>query len=90
VLIPFEDYCEKITDEIFRRMHLSSDPRFSPRFRSFIRFSGTKAIPFILNIASFFVLYRIFTAVQANYGNDKLFVLVAVIFVMSLKLNGKK
>jgi hypothetical protein len=89
MLIDFESYCGRITDEIFKRMNLDYDPRFTPKAKRVFRWIGVKAIPFILQIATFIILFNIYSRV-AKLGIDKLVILMAVIFTMSLRLNQKK
>jgi hypothetical protein len=79
MLIDFESYCGRITDEIFKRMNLDYDPRFTPKAKRV----------FILQIATFIILFNIYSRV-AKLGIDKLVILMAVIFTMSLRLNQKK
>jgi hypothetical protein len=71
-------------------MNIDQDPIYTTKFKKFIRFMGEKFTPFILNIASFFLLLFIFGRILASYGIERLFVLFMVIFVMSLKLGDKK
>lgn len=83
MLIPFEDYCEKITDKIFMYFNLEHDDRYGEKFKKTIRFIGTKLAPFILHIASFIILYNIFQRVHDSFGMDRLIILFMVIFIMS-------
>lgn len=89
MLLDFEKYCERITDEIFKRMHLDTEPVITPKARKTFRWIGVKLIPFILQIATFFILLNIFNRIVTSYGIEKLVVLFMVIFIMSLRAKQK-
>ncbi|MCJ7768169.1 hypothetical protein MUP79_07240 [Candidatus Bathyarchaeota archaeon] len=90
MLIDFEQYCGRITDEIFKRLNVEYDHRYTPKARKVFRWIGVKAIPFILQIATFIILYNIYNRIVTGYGIEKLAVLIAVIFTLSLRTNQKK
>jgi len=89
MLIDFDKYCEKITDKILFYFNVESDPLYSERARKFFRWFGYKLIPFILNIASFFILLTIFNRIAKNYGMTKLLVLFMTIYVMNMRVSNK-
>jgi hypothetical protein len=89
-LIDIDKICERQTDRIFKWFNIDTDPTYSPKFRRFVRFFGTKVIPTIFNIAIFFLLFYIFTSIARNKGIEALFVLFVTIYVMNLRLNSKK
>jgi hypothetical protein len=84
VLIDWNKICERITDELGQRLHFDTDEKYKP-FRKFYHWWGTKATPFIMNIASFFVLYGIFSTIYSKFGLDRLIVIFITIFVLNLR-----
>lgn len=76
------DITDRAVDQILVRMNIDTDPIFTVGFRKFIRWFGYKAIPFVLNIASFIVMVFIFNKVLAAVGFEKTVVLLLVLLYL--------
>jgi hypothetical protein len=76
------DITDRVVDQILVRMNVDTDPIFTQGFRKFIRWFGYKAIPFILNIASFIVMIFIFNKVLATIGFEKTVVILLVLLYL--------
>lgn len=90
MLIDFHGISKRMTDRLFERMQIDTDPIYSERFKKFLRWLGYHFNPFLMSFASFLVLLWMFNRVVESFGIEKLLVIFMAIFVMSMRLGGQK
>jgi len=89
-MFDFTPILKKGMDKIWLYFGIDDDPIYTPRFKKFIKWFGYTFSPFVMNIASFIILFWIFKRVNANYGIEMAVILGFVIIIFILKgMSGK-
>ena len=88
----FEDIWNKNIDKyVFKPFNIDSDPIFTPGFRRFIKWFAYKAMPFVLTIAGFVVMFWFYFRIYDKYGFERVVLVVLLLILISLqRLGGKK
>ena len=81
----FERIAKKNTQKVLDKYNMENDPFFNDWFVSTIKFIGNRITPFIMNIATFIIIFRILNLVKDRSGIETAMLLAMVIIIFTIK-----
>jgi len=84
-MFDFHEISKKQMDKIMKKWNVENDPIYTTGFKKFFKFLGYKVFPFILSVASFIILIKIFGMVKDNSGIESAIILGMVIIIFTLR-----
>lgn len=84
-MFDFNEISKKQTDKIMKKWNVETDPIYTTGFKKVFKFLGYKLFPFIMNVASFIILIRIFGMIKNSSGIEGVVILGFVIIIFTLR-----
>jgi len=84
-MFDFNEISKKQTDKVMKKWNVDNDPIYTKKFKKIFKFIGYSIFPFVLSVASFLVMLRIFYLVKSRGGIEGVVILGITIIIFTIR-----